>query len=505
MKKNKLKKLKIFYRFRKNRRFFQKKAMIINYITIIGFVIALCIFYFLSTYKNKPKNTEFVGQVFLDSYKEMQNSFKDMYYIEQSAKYSIYNATYALAKKGFYFKDPCLTNEMGYVMWKNIFLDLQTQKDIEVSCYPSEDDIKVSYASFLNEELNKYFERYTPTLIPKDNYDLSYNEKENNLEITGIATQKIRIPPNPMQYKEKIWPTLTEEEQKCLSEERKVPILAGGNQVGCIKCPEKAKCEDYLKETYCNIDPCSLGCTWIKKCKEITNIYAITPSFKTEINYNFINKFKEYINKTIAIENNITHCLEEGSGKPYDIDLITCSNVNELKKQIKGIENFEIIPLPGTKDHTLLFDIEDLSFKSPYSDEKLVIKYGLRFLDKFPPPATEISGVEIRTSQGKSTTYFTWYKNHASDVESYEIYYTKIEDKLGGGEIPEKPPTDIEKMKKIETPLETEEEGSEIFWRIDYENTGLEKGQKYYFYIRAKDNAGNFVKEIDTEPIKITI
>lgn len=53
-----------------------KKAMALVYLVMYGMIIALCTFYFFHTYKNAPQNTEFVGQVFLDSYKKQKTLLK---------------------------------------------------------------------------------------------------------------------------------------------------------------------------------------------------------------------------------------------------------------------------------------------------------------------------------------------------------------------------------------------------------------------------------------------
>jgi len=131
----------------------------------------------------------------------------------------------------------------------------------EPSCYPTKSDIRKSVNLFFNERFNDYAKKYTSTLIPTDNYDLSFNEKEGSIEIIGIATQNILIPPYPAKYKENFLPTLSEGEQECLSKEGYVPFFIGNSFVRCIECPKKASCGNYIDEVYCNMDPCNLGCS----------------------------------------------------------------------------------------------------------------------------------------------------------------------------------------------------------------------------------------------------
>jgi len=399
--------------------------------TIFILIVALTSVINRTNVKDEGGNKIKLGEQQIELIKTYQKGETALFYVDQSAKYSVYEALYSFAKNGTYFNTPMCSpnseNDVAYIMWENII------QDKDILCYPTERDIAINFALFLNNQLDRYFEVYPSAIIPKNNYDFNFKETENNLEILGIATQNI--------------------------------IISTGN-----------------------------------------SDYSLKPSFKIETSYRFISKFNEYVKKSQEIRDNMQDCLREGSGTADDDkDLVTCSDINKLKKEIEGIENYQVIPIAFPKNYTLLFDIEDPSFNNPYSDEKLTIKYGIRFLDKFPPPPTEVSGVEERTVEGKTTTYLTWYKNHASDVESYDIYHIDITDKLGGGEIPEKPPTDINKMTKIEIPIETKLIGNEVEWQIDYENTALKKGQKYYFYIRVKDNANNFVKNIDIEPVKITI
>ncbi len=491
-----------------------KKAMILYYPIIIAFVITLCIFYFLSAYKNKPENTEFVGQVFLNSYKEMQNSFKDIYYIKKSAKYSIYNSIYSISKNAGYFNDPpCkyspIPKGTNYVLWQKVNEEfdnyLPTGKFIEYACYPTESDIRKSFTSFFNKEFNDYAEKYTPTIIPRNNYDLILSEKEQNLEITGIATQKIRFPPDPTQYKEMVLSKLSEMEQNCLSKEGYTPIFWGGDLFrACAPCPEKANCGAYVNEIYCKIDPCNLGCRWDDGCKKATSIYAITPSFKTEINYNFIKKFNEYIEKAKAIEKSVEDCLRIGSGELYDIDIMVCTDLNKLKKEINGLENFEItalppeddtpllsyphIKIPSKKYYTLLFKVKDQSFQNHFSNEKFDIKFAIQSLDDTPPPATKIlTDAENKPQKKAGAWYLRWETNPASDVLAYKIYYKKM---------PSSQPTSISEMDN--------KDSATIVWApyTEWQIPATIEGD-YYFFIIAIDKFNNEAKDII--PTKVNI
>lgn len=366
------------------------------------------------------------GEIQSEMIKSYDKGEKALIFSDQATKYSIYDSIYLLGKKGGYLNEPACKysdDSREYILWEKID---------KPPCYPKKSEIRKNFNLFFNQQFNDYTEKYTPTVIPKNNYDLIFDEGGEDIEIVGIATRNI--------------------------------IISTEN-----------------------------------------SDYSIKPSFRIKIPYKLISRFNEYSTKAQEIKNNIQSCLRRGSRTPDDKeDLLTCSDINKLKKEIEGIEHYQITPIAFPEEYTLLFDIEDPSFKNPYSNEKLEIKFGIRFLDTFPPPPTEITGTEDRTVEGKTTKHLTWYKNHASDVGSYEIYYKEIiESTLTGAKT--KKPNSINQMKRIEIPIEIEEIGNEIAWKIDYENTDLEKGNMYYFYIKAKDNAGNFVEDIDIEPVELTI
>jgi len=438
-------------------------------------MLILVVMAYIHVWSKTAKWTSKTGELQSEIIKSYDKGEKALIFIDQAAKFSGFSTIYLLGGNGGFFDEPeCkhyLDNSTKYNLWEEIN---------EPSCYPTKSDIRKSVNLFFNERFNDYAKKYTSTLIPTDNYDLSFNEKEGSIEIIGIATQNILIPPYPAKYKENFLPTLSEGEQECLSKEGYVPFFIGNSFVRCIECPKKASCGNYIDEVYCNMDPCNLGCKFDSGCtKKLGTQYTIRPSFKTMIDYNFIARFTEYSNKAQEIRDNIKSCLTKGSGKPDDDDLTTCSEADN--------ENFEIKLITQPKDYTLLFSAEDDSFHNPYSDEILTIKFGIRFLDEFPPPKTEISGIEEK--DGKK--YLTWNKNDASDVISYDIYTKKIETGIGGAKTEK--PTDINKMDKIATVDQTE-------WEI----TGLEKGS-YYFYIIAMDNADNSAQSTNIEPIELPI
>lgn len=386
--------------------------------SLIFVMFVLVITAYVHVWSKTIKFSSKTGEIQSEMIRSYDGGEKALIFVDQAAKYSIYESVYLLGEKGGYFNVPVCKyypdDSAEYTLWK----------EIDNLCYPKKSDIRKSFNLFFNEQFNDYAEKYTSALIPTNNYDFNFDDGGNELEIIGIATQNILI------------------------------------------------------------------------SKENLN-YSLKPSFKAKTSYKFISKFDEYVNKTKEIENNIIDCLIRGSGKPDDDDLTTCSDIK--------MENYEIKPITLPKNYTLLFDIEDNSFKNPYSEEKLIIKLGIRFMDTFPPPLTEIIGIEERTEEGENNKYLTWNKNHASDIIKYKIYARTLK------------PTYIDENNLIgEINIENDQAKTE--WKIEYNEdcsekqkqgkTCLEKEQKYYFYIIAIDNADNLAIDMwpkDKEPEPITI
>ena len=156
------------------------------------------------------------------------------------------------------------------------------------------------------------------------------------------------------------------------------------------------------------------------------------------------------------------------------------------------MEDYDINAIASDKDYTLLFDVRDRSFNDPYSTERLILKFGIRFLDMFPPPKTEGLMIEERTEGIHAVKYLVWGKNSASDTASYDIYVKKIEKGIGGAKTEK--PDEIGKMSKKDLVK------GETEWKIE----GLTAGD-YYFYIIANDEAGNSANGINIEPVELSI
>lgn len=474
-------------------------------------------------------------------------------YIDQAAKYSVYNSILPIMEKGgFTDKPPCgydsFEDDKDYVLWQKVY-----KKEVEYTptgiayassaefeektCYPKKSDIKKSLISSFNKGFNEYAEKYPTPIIPKNNYDLILEEKEGKQEIIGIATQNLIFPPDINKIRERILPTITiEVNRECLSKGG-IPEYYSEEYYSCNKCPEKATCSIYNTITNCNYDPCNIGCEWRdQECKEMKRdiIYSIKPSFRLEASYNFINKFDDYQEKVEEIKEKVRDCLKIGSGKSGDVDIIECTKNENL--EIENIENYEIwgippeddttlpgydhIRIPSKKYYTVLFKIKEPSL---YSNEEITTKFAIELLDNTPPPATEIT-----TYKGdwplpyQGSLYLRWKSNPASDVLAYYIYYKKIEKTLDGKEIPASPPTEISQMDNFAgqktyesniieiTPLNQDNINQKpsssayiiwapfIEWKVDSSLEG-----DYYFIIVAQDKFGNMAAELAPKKVHI--
>lgn len=160
------------------------------------FAIFVLVSAFAIIYKKTNRYEKKIGEEAAKAIEEYQEGEKALFYIDQSAKYATYKALYSFAKKGMYFKDTPCTHHKGYTLWEEVAEDKAKKKEYEISCYPSEIDIRENLARFLNAELNKYLEAYTITKLPKDNYDFIFKKIEGKTEIVGIATRDITIKDN---------------------------------------------------------------------------------------------------------------------------------------------------------------------------------------------------------------------------------------------------------------------------------------------------------------------
>ena len=158
-----------------------KKAMILYYPIIMGFVIGLAFFYVNSLMSESQGQTNYVGEIALNYLKTEKSIKPILSYIEDSAEQASYQSFYDLALNGGFYTE----SECGSYQQTNLWIS--ETKD----CYP---EVNKTITSFLNEHLNNYLAINEDTSQFINNYDFLLKQEENKLRIMGIATLPIIIP-----------------------------------------------------------------------------------------------------------------------------------------------------------------------------------------------------------------------------------------------------------------------------------------------------------------------
>ena len=159
---------------------------------MIIFILGWAYLQFYSKYtKNEPLGTK---QIKL--FKTYAQGESALFYIDQSAKYSLQQAVYDLAKNGGISEiditdsHASATYECG--RFKGAFVWYEIRKDdsgiVEKSCI-DEESLSKNLQFYFNENMNKYLGNY-PKNLPQDNY---IYEVKNNLELIGHAIEPLKF------------------------------------------------------------------------------------------------------------------------------------------------------------------------------------------------------------------------------------------------------------------------------------------------------------------------
>lgn len=158
-----------------------KKAMILYYPILIGFVVGLAVFYVNSIRSDLPGETTFAGEVALNQIKAAKEAQGSITYIREAAKQAVQQSVYDLGLNGgFYSRSECGSYQ-EYNLWTS-----ETN-----TCYP---DIKKNLYLFLKDNLNYHLKINEKTSRFKDNYDFLIKQGDNKLTVLGIPTIPIQIP-----------------------------------------------------------------------------------------------------------------------------------------------------------------------------------------------------------------------------------------------------------------------------------------------------------------------
>ncbi len=108
------------------------------------------------------KGIGWVQSEIIDVYQEAE---KISFYIDQSAKQSVYNAIYDLGENGGFFGVGCGKTKEGYIIWRS---------KGKAKCYPFE--FKRDFTFYFKNNLNNLFKFYQERKFLEDNYDTVLKE-----------------------------------------------------------------------------------------------------------------------------------------------------------------------------------------------------------------------------------------------------------------------------------------------------------------------------------------
>ncbi|MBL7054763.1 hypothetical protein ISS05_03315 [Candidatus Woesearchaeota archaeon] len=157
---------------------FNKTGQVLMYGLIFGLFGSL-ITYLAISYTSGREFSQ-IGQEALYLIKASNKAEQALFYIDQSAKYSVQQTIYDLAQKGG-FESPKCGDYFGYSLWNT-----KTKKIDE--CSP---DYKENFKSAFSGNLDEYLPNHPEVYIPLNNYNL---QLKNQLEIIGYAISDLEIP-----------------------------------------------------------------------------------------------------------------------------------------------------------------------------------------------------------------------------------------------------------------------------------------------------------------------
>ena len=292
--------------------------------------------------------------------KAQYNSEEILFFIDQAAKYSIYNSIHNLAENGGFYGESTCGKYKNFNLWD------ASNKD----CNPL---IEFNFGKYLQEDLNIYIENARTKLreeycryaniaekisLPKNNYDFLIESDENTLNITGIPTMSLVLD----------------------------------------ICAEFLDTEGNPKSVM------TIGKFFQK------------PIFFQKIDYSF----EDYKKIEKTIKQIVKSCNEEqdllGGDLKHHLDKCVKRNIVDPKPW-KVIEKDAY--LPGQEDRNFAFEI-DSNKKVPFQDNNIIYKFAIFIPDNIAPLKTEIRNAFL----GGGSLTLQLEENPALDIEKYTIYFS---------------------------------------------------------------------------------
>ncbi len=167
------------------------------YLLIVAFFLGIGAYY-IDFYFSPHKITDnYIGQYQFSILKASNKAESSIFYIDQSAKYSLQQALYDLAKDGglseVYASEALTPREEpflpeSYVKKCGKFYGYSLWYENDANCF-DENKIRLNLELLFNKNLNNYLINY-PANIPINNYNY---EIRGNIEIIGIAKEPLKF------------------------------------------------------------------------------------------------------------------------------------------------------------------------------------------------------------------------------------------------------------------------------------------------------------------------
>lgn len=425
-----------------------KKGMDYAFVFSIGFII---LFFYLSNQLDVLKGkTGEIGITQISIKKAQHNSEEVLFFIDQAAKYSIFDSIYSLAENGGFDESKC-----------GKYKDFNLWNLSNPDCCPN---AEFNLGKYLQNNLNSYIEKGRNILkdnyckysiprveniqLPKDNYDFLIEKGEDNFNITGIPTMNLVLE----------------------------------------ICAEIPKLTLFYFPFY--------GTEEIPLRTEPIGKFFIKPSFFREVDYNLgdYNKIKE------VIENIIKKCSDK-QDLLYSTthDLQRC--INAEKDSNWNLIEKGVYPTKGQEeDRNFAFEAAS-NKKMPFHDNNIIYKFAIFVPDEAAPPA--IDGVEVSKKEGENKVILKWKESKALDVKNYIVYSVSSEEKynIKCEEMFDYFKTSLPIYKTAKKQIELsglpESEGT-----LSYE-LEIEENKTYCFAITAIDEVPNEISQNDEKISKI--
>jgi|TARA_Y100000310_G_scaffold345748_1_gene469212 hypothetical protein len=163
-----------------------KKGQVLVYGLIAGLILAIILNYIGST--NIKREFGIIGESSLSLIESSIEAEKILFYTDQSAKFSAQQTIIKLAEKGGYAEKNGCGDYLEYRLWTAL-----DEKNNLNKCFPDREIIKNNFIFKFNEKLNQYLLNYPESDIPKDNYEIELKEKEDKLDVIGLAVNDLKI------------------------------------------------------------------------------------------------------------------------------------------------------------------------------------------------------------------------------------------------------------------------------------------------------------------------